>query len=136
MKYKNHKPSGSRVNLSNGVRASNVENSDSEKDDYPLRASEMKDLKQPVKPLFRSESDIDVTIHSDEESDIEDEEDCHIVVLEDCLRSVGTKFNFQEIDPRIIHFREISKGEILNRQKSNFSSVFPNRFFQYYQSNR
>ena len=32
----------------------------------------MKDLNYPAKPLFQNESDIDVTIHSDEESDIED----------------------------------------------------------------
>ena len=32
----------------------------------------MKGLKYPVKPLFRSEPDVDVTIHSDEESDIEE----------------------------------------------------------------
>ena len=69
-------PSGSRTDPSIGVRASNNENSDSENDDYPLRASKMKDLKYPAKPLFRSESDVDVTIHSDEESDIE--EDYHI----------------------------------------------------------
>ena len=31
----------------------------------------MRDLKHPAKPLFRSESDVDVTIHSDEESDVE-----------------------------------------------------------------
>ena len=31
----------------------------------------MKDLKHPAKPLFRSESDVDITIHSDEESDAE-----------------------------------------------------------------
>ena len=46
-------PSGSRMNQSTGVRASNIENSDSENDDYPLRASKMKDLKHPAKPLFR-----------------------------------------------------------------------------------
>ena len=72
-------PSGSRMNQSIGVRASNIENSDSENDDYPLRASKMKDLKHPAKPLFRSESDVDVPIHSDEESDIEEEEDYHMV---------------------------------------------------------
>ena len=33
----------------------------------------MKDLKNPAKPLFRSESYVDVTIHSDEESDIEED---------------------------------------------------------------
>ena len=37
----------------------------------------MKDLNHPAKPLFRSESDVDATIHSDEESDIV--EDYHMV---------------------------------------------------------
>ena len=37
-------PSGSKTNRSIGVHASNNENSDSENDDYPLRASKMKDL--------------------------------------------------------------------------------------------
>ena len=32
----------------------------------------MKDLKHHAKPLFRSEPDLNVTIHSDEESDIEE----------------------------------------------------------------
>ena len=74
------RPSGSRMDTSIGVRASNIENSDSENDDYPLRASKMKDLKHPAKPLFRSESDVDVTIPSDEESDAESlDEDYHMV---------------------------------------------------------
>ena len=64
-------PSGSRIDPPIGVHASNKENSDSENDDYPLRASKMKDLKHSAKPLFRSESDVDVTIHSDEESEAE-----------------------------------------------------------------
>ena len=67
-------PSGSRIDPPIGVHASNKENSDSENDDYPLRASKMKDLKHPAKPLFRSESDVDVTIHSDEESEAEIED--------------------------------------------------------------
>ena len=71
-------PSGSRIDPPIGVRASNNENSDSENDDYPLRASKMKDLKHPAKPLFRCESDVDITIHSDEESDAEEVEDYHI----------------------------------------------------------
>ena len=70
-------PSGSKTAKSIGVHASNNENSDSENDDFPLRAFKMKDLKHPAKPLSRSESDVDVTIHSDEESDIE--EDYHMV---------------------------------------------------------
>ena len=35
------------------VRASNNENSDSENDDYPLRASKMNDLKHPARPIFK-----------------------------------------------------------------------------------
>ena len=65
--------SGSKTTKSIGVRASNNENSDSENDDNPLRASKMKDLKHPAKPLLRSESDVDVTIYSDEESDIKED---------------------------------------------------------------
>ena len=37
----------------------------------------MKDLRLPAKPMFRAESDVDVTIHSDEESDAESLEDYH-----------------------------------------------------------
>ena len=33
----------------------------------------MKDLKHPAKPLFQSESDVNITIHSDKESDTEEE---------------------------------------------------------------
>ena len=47
-------PSGSRTDPSMGVRASNNENSVSENDEYHLRASKMKALKHPAKPLFRS----------------------------------------------------------------------------------
>ena len=72
--------SGSKTNKPIGVHASLNENSDSEDEDYPLRASKMKDLRHPAKPLFRAESDVDVTIHSDEESDAEPlREDYHMV---------------------------------------------------------
>ena len=60
-------PSGSKTTQSIGVHASNNENSDSENDDFPLRASKMKDLQHPAKPIFQSRSDVDVTINSDEE---------------------------------------------------------------------
>ena len=63
-------PSGSKIGESIGVRASNNENSDSEDDDYSPRASQMKDLKHPGRPLFQNEYDVDVTIHSNEDSDI------------------------------------------------------------------
>ena len=70
-------PSGSKTTMSIGVRATNSENSDSENYDFPLRTSKMKDLNHPTKPQFRSESAVEVTIHSDEESVIE--EDSHMV---------------------------------------------------------
>ena len=70
-------PSGSRTIRSIGVHASNNENSETEDEDFPLKASKAKDLKQPAKPIY--ESDVDVTIHSDEESDAEPIEDYHMV---------------------------------------------------------
>ena len=70
-------PSGSRTIRSIGVHASNNENSETEDEDFPLKASKAKDLKQPAKPIY--ESDVDVTIHSEEESDVEPIEDYHIV---------------------------------------------------------
>ena len=68
----NKQLSGSRKVQSIGVCASNIENPDSENDHYPLRASKMKDLKHPSKPLFQNESDVDVKVLSNEESDEED----------------------------------------------------------------
>ena len=70
-------PSGSRTIRSIGVHASNNENSETEDEDFSLKASKAKDLKQPAKPIY--ESDVDVTIHSDEESDAEPIEDYHMV---------------------------------------------------------
>ena len=68
-KMQNVRLTGSKIVQSIGVRASNNENPDSENDDYPPRVSKMKDLKHPAKPLFQNESDVDVTIRSNEESD-------------------------------------------------------------------
>ena len=65
-------PSVYKTNRSIGLCASNIENTDSENDDYPLKASKMKDLKHPARALFQNESDVDVTIHSKEESEVED----------------------------------------------------------------
>ena len=78
-KIRDSQPSGSKTNKSRGVHASNKENSDSDNDDYPLIASKMKDLRHPAKPLFHNETDVDVTILSNEESDVEKEEDYHNV---------------------------------------------------------
>ena len=78
-------PSGSKPNRSIGVHASNNENSDSENDDYPLRASKMKDLRHPAKPIFHNESDVDVTIKPEDESDAEEVEDYHSIVCHDSI---------------------------------------------------
>ena len=47
-------PSGSKTDKSIGVRASNIENSVSENDDYPLGASKLKDLKHPQIHCFKT----------------------------------------------------------------------------------
>ena len=73
----NMQPSGSRLDQSNGVHASFDENSELDDEGYPPQTSKTRDLRHPAKPLFRSESDVDVTIHADEESDLE--EDYHMV---------------------------------------------------------
>ena len=70
--------SGSRIDKSIGVHASNNENSDYENDDFPPMASKMKDLKHPADPLYQNET-LDVTILPDEESDVEEVEDYHMV---------------------------------------------------------
>ena len=70
-------PSGSRLGQSNGVHAYFDENSEPDDEGYPPQTSKLRDLRHPAKSLFRSESDVDVTIHSDEESDLE--EDYHMV---------------------------------------------------------
>ena len=69
----NSQPSGSK---SIGVHASNVENTDSENEDYPLKASGSKDLRHPAKPLYKNEIDLDETMISNEDSE---EEDYHMV---------------------------------------------------------
>ena len=73
----NSQPSGSK---SMGVHASNFENTDSENEDYPLKASGSKDLKHPARPLYRSEIDLDETMISNEDSEEEDYHSIHIFV--------------------------------------------------------
>ena len=76
----NTQPMGSKGNRSIGVHASNNENSETEDEDFPLKASKMKDLKHPARPLFQTETDVDVTMHSDDETNSETErEDDHMV---------------------------------------------------------
>ena len=75
-----------------GGHASNNENSGSENDDFPHRASKLKDVKHPAKRLFQNKSDVDVTILSNEESD---EEDYHLVTgaNRQLLRQSSQKLN-------------------------------------------
>ena len=51
----NKQLSGSKNVQCTGVHASNNENSDSEEDDHPLRASNMSELGNPSKPFHQHE---------------------------------------------------------------------------------
>ena len=73
----NSQPSGSKSIRSNGVHASNIENSDTEnEDDHPLRASDMRELRNPARPLCQNEPNLYETIISEKDSE---EEDYHMV---------------------------------------------------------
>ena len=69
----NSQPSGSKSIRSNGVHASNIENSDTEdEDDHPLRASEMHELRNPARPIHQNIQNINETIISNDDSEEED----------------------------------------------------------------
>ena len=54
-----------------------MENSDTEDEgDHPIRASDMRELRKPARPLYQNASDSDETIISVEDSE---EEDYHMV---------------------------------------------------------
>ena len=72
----NMQPTGSTDNRSIGVHASYNDNSDSENEDHPLQASKMRDLRHPARPIHESETNINETMISDEDSE---EEDYHLV---------------------------------------------------------
>ena len=84
--------SGSRIDTSIGVHASNNENSDYENDDFPPKVSKMKDLKHPADSSYQNESDVDVTILSDEESDVKEVEDYHMYFLKK-FKKLQTRFS-------------------------------------------
>ena len=50
----NVQPTGSKTEMSLRVHASVGENTDAEDGNYPLRASEIRSLRHPVKPMFRN----------------------------------------------------------------------------------
>ena len=68
----NKQLSGSKIDKFIVVHPSYDKNSDSEDECYPLQASKMKDLRHPAKPLYRSETNVDKTIVSEEDSEEED----------------------------------------------------------------
>ena len=53
----NSQPSGSKNKKFMGVNAPKFINSNSEDEDYPFKASELRDLQRPAKPFFQSETD-------------------------------------------------------------------------------
>ena len=68
----NMQPTGSTDNRSIGVHASYNDNSDSENEDYPLQTSKMRDLSHPARPFHESETNLNETMISDEDSEEED----------------------------------------------------------------
>ena len=75
----NLQPSGSKNDKSSGVRASNIENSDTENEgDHPLRASDMRELRNPARPLCQNVPNLDETIISEGGSE---EEDYHTISI-------------------------------------------------------
>ena len=69
----NSQPSGSKSIRSNGVHASNIENSDTEDEDvHLLRASEMHELRNPARPIHQILPNMNETIVSNEDSEEED----------------------------------------------------------------
>ena len=69
----NLQPSGSKNDKPSGVRATNIENSDTKnEDDHPLRASDMRELKKPARPLCQNVPNLDETIISEGDSEEED----------------------------------------------------------------
>ena len=65
-------PSGSKGKKSMVANASDNESIDSENEDIPLKASEMRDLRHPAKPIHQNDTTLDATVIFNEESDEED----------------------------------------------------------------
>ena len=71
-KIGNIQPSGSGGKRSVGVNASDNESLDSENEDNPLKASEMRELRHPAKPIQQNDKTVDATVIANEVSDEED----------------------------------------------------------------
>ena len=68
----NMQPSGSGGKRSMGVNASDNESLDSENEDIPLKASEIRELRHPAKPIHQNDTTLDATVIFNEEPDEED----------------------------------------------------------------
>ena len=94
-------PSGSKGKKSMVVNASDNESIDSENEDIPLKASEMRDLRHPAKPIHQNDTTLDATVIFNEESD---EEDYHMVkqlcinikTVFECIRNAGLKLSMSK----------------------------------------
>ena len=92
----NIEPSGAVGKRSMGVNASDNESLDSENDDIPLKASEMRELRHPARPIQQNDTTLEAKVIFNEESD---EEDYHIWVVGKVLRrALKYKRNFLKND--------------------------------------
>ena len=74
----NSQPSGSINDKYIAVHASNSENSDTEDEDHPLRASELYELRNSARTVYQNIPNFDKAINSNEDFE---EEDYHTLVL-------------------------------------------------------
>ena len=65
----------------------------------------MKDLRHPAKPIFHNESDVDVTINPENESDAEEVGDYHTAFSAFCLDVIFAKKNVEKM--KLVVFSEI-----------------------------
>ena len=63
----NARPSGSKNEPSIGVHASNIESSESKNEDISLKASDMKEIRQPAKSLYQNELNLEDGIKASKE---------------------------------------------------------------------
>ena len=99
-------PSGSSCKKSMGVNASDNESLDSEKEDIPLKASEMRESRHPAKPIQQNNTTLDTIVLFNEESY---EEDFHNSV-EQWRKNEFEKFTkITSKEDHIVYFDKIEK---------------------------
>ena len=99
-------PSGSSCKKSMGVNASDNESLDSENEDIPLKASEMRESRHPAKPIQQNNTTLDTTVLFNEESY---EDDFHNSV-EQWTKNEFEKFTkITSKEDNIVYFNKIEK---------------------------